>query len=405
MSNSFFAIPAALLWGSVAWRWPSRREGRTQQALWLALVALAATATLQIPTLEHAVHAAMPTEPNLIYALKHVLIVGVAAAAHEILRSVTLPADEARRLSRQRGIVAAAVAATLVVLFVRAPVDDAALTSQFADRYGREPAMLAFWAVFLTWLALALVSTVRLAWRYGRHAPRNPVSTAILLIGGSAAACFGYVVVKSIYLVAVNVSGGQRLAGPYATGTTGLLIVAMALMAIGCAWPTLGRLPGIRQLATLRRLRRLRPLWLALYEATPAIALTSPSPMTRVGIFRDLDVRLYRRVIEIRDGLLALRPYAPPDLHDRARDLAIEFGVGAQQLESVVEAAWVEVATRAKLRGDTAAGHHVTAVEGGFDAVSEAAILEQISRALSSSPTVAAIADRLETTEPAEGSV
>jgi hypothetical protein len=61
--------------------------------------------------------------------------------------------------------------------------------------------MLAFWT---------LVSTIRLTWRYGRQAPRSRLRTAILLIGGSATACLGYVAAKATYLVALGAQVEQR---------------------------------------------------------------------------------------------------------------------------------------------------------------------------------------------------
>ena len=70
--------------------------------------------------------------------------------------------------------------------------------------------------------------------------------------------------------------------------------------------------------------RRLTPLWEAIRAELPQIALGDDRRMLfgafgRFGLFgrfgvlggRSLDFALYRRVIEIHDGRLALRPYMP----------------------------------------------------------------------------------------------
>ena len=54
--------------------------------------------------------------------------------------------------------------------------------------------------------------------------------------------------------------------------------------------------------------------------------------------FRNLDFRLYRRVIEIRDGRLALRPFLDADVARRAREDAIMSGQCDGDVEATVEA-------------------------------------------------------------------
>ena len=84
-------------------------------------------------------------------------------------------------------------------------------------------------------------------------------------------------------------------------------------MAVGLLWPVLAEWPLVRHVAALRTYRQLYPLWRSYYEAEPSIALdgaTAESPFAAAGL-RDIEPRLYRRVIEIRDGMLAVRRYAP----------------------------------------------------------------------------------------------
>jgi hypothetical protein len=75
--------------------------------------------------------------------------------------------------------------------------------------------------------------------------------------------------------------------------------------------PAGGVLAGIRH--RHRDLRQLYPLWELLYRATPGIALDPPRSALADAIrLRNLEFRRYRRIIEIHDGRLALRPHLDP---------------------------------------------------------------------------------------------
>jgi hypothetical protein len=97
--------------------------------------------------------------------------------------------------------------------------------------------------------------------------------------------------------------------------------VAVALLAAGGAsatrWPVLLGGP-LRWWRARRSYRALEPLWAALCAELPEIALAGGGrPRRRFGLLRRPPVRratfaLYRRVIEIRDAHLALRPYFEP---------------------------------------------------------------------------------------------
>ncbi|MFD4669440.1 MAB_1171c family putative transporter [Lentzea sp. NPDC058450] len=85
-------------------------------------------------------------------------------------------------------------------------------------------------------------------------------------------------------------------------------LVAMTLWVAGAlltAWDG-----AVRLVRTWLGIRAVTPLWRALVAAQPQIALPAR---------HDLEFTLYRRVIEIRDGLLALRAHVPPHLPDWLR--------------------------------------------------------------------------------------
>jgi hypothetical protein len=94
-----------------------------------------------------------------------------------------------------------------------------------------------------------------------------------------------------------------------------------------------------------RNLRRLYPLWAALYAATPGIALDPPSSrMIDRFRLRDVQLRLYRRVIEIRDGRLALAVHLDPGVIARERAQALSVGLSPVDADAAGEAAALLVA-------------------------------------------------------------
>jgi hypothetical protein len=97
--------------------------------------------------------------------------------------------------------------------------------------------------------------------------------------------------------------------------------VGAVLVTAGFTAPTWGsHLSAVRRrLHLAAAYLRLWPLWHLLYTAVPGVALDPPrSRWADLAALRDLDYQLYRRLIEIRDGQLALAPYtnhaalAPP---------------------------------------------------------------------------------------------
>ncbi|WP_406086045.1 DUF6545 domain-containing protein [Kitasatospora purpeofusca] len=98
-------------------------------------------------------------------------------------------------------------------------------------------------------------------------------------------------------------------------------------------------------------LRRLGPLWSALRAERPEIELVTPEPWFGPGGGRRGDVRfaLFRRIIEIRDGQLSLRPH----LHPRVPFWVGEVvrPAGTEEFAILVEAAAIAAALEAARAG------------------------------------------------------
>ena len=142
---------------------------------------------------------------------------------------------------------------------------------------------------------------------------------------------------------------------------------------------------------------RLYPLWAVLRRAIPEIVLP-PDPTMR----RSIRYRLYRRVIEIRDAQLALRPYAEPERVARAAAAARSCGMAEEAVATVVEAAAVVTSVRSRFRGCPACAEALPAGYPGAapcsepcaDVGAEAARLITVSRAIRRSRFVRQAAGR-----------
>jgi len=179
--------------------------------------------------------------------------------------------------------------------------------------------------------------------------------------------------------VVSDLTRGSQAAGEDLVSTT-LGMITAALATAG-ATATLWAAP-VRWWRARRAYRALDPLWSALYAELPEIALT---PHHRPPL-RQAEFALYRRVIEIRDGTLALRPYHRPETLVRAAGAVS----GLDDREAVFEAAVLAAALETKRSGQPPLGapgypSPTASLETVGD---EAAWLARVSRAFTESPAV-----------------
>lgn len=152
------------------------------------------------------------------------------------------------------------------------------------------------------------------------------------------------------------------------------LAEAFAFLALDRAGP--GRPPILPR----HTVRRLKPLHAALTKAGPQAAGTAVPGVRPAGRYR-----LHRQVIEIRDAMLALRPYRDPRVASAATAAARASGLTGEDLAAAVEAAILASAIHAKATGHPVqrSGNDLTPLPGAGDMHSEAAWLRRVSRAFS----------------------
>lgn len=341
--------------------------------------------------------------PNLGRLLANAATLVAAFGALALLLHVNHPPDVARPRVRIRLAVALAAITALAVLFFisRTP----APTGTFSSLYGQQPSLAAYALVYATFLGFAVGELGWLSWRYSRFIRRRYLRAGLQTITVGCVLALGYVVDK-IVSVAQEVIGPSELGAPAGlcpspVSSVGcamsVALPAAAVIVAGVTMPMWGpwlELPG-RWLVQWRYYRRLRPLWAALHDVLPEIALASPSAVTGSYSRHDVGIRLYRRVIEIRDGALLLRDYHDPTLSTAAESAARHAGLSGERLRATVEATELAAAIEAKRRNRRAsstASPPPAALEP--DVRSEARWLAQVAAAFRRSPIVAEQARR-----------
>lgn len=276
----------------------------------------------------------------------------------------------------------AALAALFAVSPARTSPTNTALYTDFPMQYASYPEVLAYWAIFVIYLAITFVIIGRLAWHYGRTAGRTPVGNGLRLLAAGMVAGLGYLGYGTAVVAAraLGVQGSFISTAPSVIQVLfGALIV---LVAVGGGLPAMQHWPVVRQARHYRSLRLLYPLWNGLCEAVPGIALNPVAGWADRLDPRDLRIRLYRRVIEIRDDYMALRPADVPGVEDAVHAAAGRQRLSAADEATVAAATRLELARRAELRGETPAGtgdpHAYRDFAAGADLDSEVRLLRVV---------------------------
>jgi hypothetical protein len=200
---------------------------------------------------------------------------------------------------------------TVSVMWLTFAQGPAAPSATFGSHPVADVSMTAYILVFLTYLAYAIASVMAGTWRLARSSTELLLKGSLRAIALGCACCLAYVVVKVSaivsFLAGVPVPPGIESAVGQSCVALGAVLVAAGAGAVRSreraaelqAW-----------ISDWRRHRQLYRLWSDLTAAVPAVALDPASGPWRDALrLRDMHLRLYRRVIELRDAWLVLRPF------------------------------------------------------------------------------------------------
>lgn len=253
------------------------------------------------------------------------------------------------------------------------------------------PFALADKAVFLLYSLISLGLLVAVFARSAWHAEPGPLRAGLWLLVAGVGSAFAWTFwdIDDVRRLAQTARIGAR-EDVLSSILAAVTVVSVAAGATLSAWsPAVSSV--IARVRAYHAYRRIEPLWTALRTAVPGIALDPGRELAGGAEFA-----LYRRVIEIRDGHLALRAHFDPDLPARAEAAARRAGVREAEVAATVEAATLAAAIEAGRAGRRYDREPDPEPEPDADAdvAAEAAWLVRVSRAWQRRD---ALADRIET--------
>ncbi|MEU6314692.1 MAB_1171c family putative transporter [Streptomyces sp. NPDC047014] len=353
-----------MLWTVTLWRVPSAVRTVKQRALWAAFAALTLSMTLRLPGVMLRLDEWAGVN-NLSTLFKHWLGMIAAGAVVDFVVAIARP-ETGRRLRVRHGVALTAMAAMAVLFafFVPRPYE---VTDFFEHNAGNGWATV-YYLFFVVYLGIAMATATWLFWGSARHASARWLRTGVRLMGIGTAFGVLYTLVRAGYMtsrLAGLTDSGSDMAVDNATDALkytaiGFILVGSSIPAFGVAW---------RTVQDGRSHQRLQPLWQDLTAVTPDIVL-------RAGLLRSPRLRLYRRVIEIRDAALALDPYAGQDIRERAQEAALRAGFDPAT-SPAAEALWLRAAREAKARGAAPAA---TGPEPGTDGIDDLDFTTEVER-------------------------
>ncbi|MCO8308819.1 MAB_1171c family putative transporter [Streptomyces sp. RKCA744] len=321
---------------------------------------------------------------NLAFLVSFSLVVTLSASAWILVVYWHEPPEKAARTARRGFYAYASIILCMIVLFLAgdAPIER---RTDFETYYATTPYMAEFTLLYLLAQAVTLVSVAWRCWHWARVAGRPWLKRGLRLI-----------TIGAVCGVGVSVSRTTAVAARWAGADWDVLntrasvvfaILGLTVAALGFTLPTWDQqfTRAGNWMTRFRGYRGLYPLWDALRTAAPSIVLPVRIP------WWDFELRLTRRLAEINDGRLALRPHIDHRIRARALRLAEEAGLPEADAEAVAEAAQLMGAIVAK-QADIAHPpdrHPHGTVSGTAHGVDELAWLSAVARAFSQSPIAA----------------
>lgn len=343
-------IPAAVMWLAALLRLPAAVRQPRSRPFTLAVVLFAAAATLRIPEVAAVVQRLSGSSGAASIVLTDILAVLGAATFRKIVVNATQAATpNAPGVRKRRHYFAGGTIVALAVVDVFVPVQHV---------YGPEHAgpltfnqtiwLVTYCATFLPAIALSLLGVTASSWTAARSDSRRTNAGAFLLLGAGCSVGLLWVLAQYAMLVlnrlGLDASLPRALFKPF-------IVVALALVALSAIAPVPDLLATRwrRQWSPRARARSaaLRRLWRALIVATPSIRLDQPGDDS-TGI---RPTSSYRLLIEVRDGILAVRPYITQAMRDAAEQACDRVGP-RERCRLFSAAIQLELARASKLRGD-----------------------------------------------------
>ncbi|MET9690298.1 MAB_1171c family putative transporter [Streptomyces sp. NPDC006514] len=361
MINILFTGTAVVLLCFAAY-WVRGRGGHRPTGTW-AMAALLTSFALAFasyaPAVERAVESVVPHVARL---LSNTFTLTAATSVLAFLFQLNLDRERAHRQIRLRVIALAISVAGMTVFFAAEQLT------------GRNPALYACYVlIYISFLGYTAKDFLLQTWAQSKRSTRRSQRWGLRTTSVGCGFALVYAAYKLFALVSIGL--GLGLVPDHARCSTPLTpfrcafsvsapAVAVLLITVGLTLPAL-----LWPLSQLRRRRwernsftALEPLWREVASAVPEVVL---DPGSTDADTHDLDFHLHRRVIEINDGVLALRRYRQASVRDAAAaEVARRGTADAPQGDAEVEAAVIAAAVAAKHAGTVPEGDEAPPATG-----------------------------------------
>jgi len=237
--------------------------------------------------------------PDISVPLKNLATVAASAGMVHIVGIMSTTPSTGARLRRWVYALLAATGATMIILFILVPRSPA--RGDFVAEHAGTPLVTAYGVLAQLGLAVGLLCCLVLFRPAARRAEPGLLRTGLHLLSAGAVVGLLFMANRVLFQVS-HAMGSTALDGTPAMNVSRSLLGGMLLLfAAGISLPALS---GLRRWTSrYLALQRLRPFWLTVTTAVPSVVLGDPpTRLEDLLAVRSVQLRLYRRIIEIRDA-------------------------------------------------------------------------------------------------------
>jgi len=317
-------VVLALLWSVALARLTRRRPSAHHRAMTLSILAVALAAGVHEPVIAQALDSVTGVA-DLSALVRTLSGVGAVSAVWVFSEAVTGPARPRPYRRPWAYAVTLAVMGGLTLLFLvsdRLPEPGA-----FTDEQASWSTAVLFGAISHLAYAAGAGRGAVLFWTQARAAGRTLLRAGLYVLCAAAMVFLAYVGLRATSLIGAPL--GLRPPGWLADRRAPALVLGFLLFTVGCALPGLAVVGDY--VADYAALNRLHHLWHTLQRAVPGFVLgRTPSRLGDLLNPFNVRMRLYRRVIEIRDAQWSLGAPVDPDPTTEAALLLMALAVAGK---------------------------------------------------------------------------
>ncbi|MFF9778454.1 MAB_1171c family putative transporter [Streptomyces sp. NPDC013978] len=328
---------------------PARRRDVAWAALTAVYLLSALSFLFSISSMWRAIDDSLGTR-NLAVPLAQSCVVALLACQQVVLSYWGSPADRARRMSRKwLGSGLAVISGLFVLFFLLTPAVQR--PTDFTLYYAHDNIYATYLTLYISAYTFAELYLALACWRLAGRSPRTAVRIGLRIVSIGAAVTLGYSAVRIGNVIAaalgISLAGWEDFA--WICGDVGTILTLVGWLVPTITAQVQRTVYGIG----LRRAhRQLHPLWLAFHRAVPEIVLT-PNNSTAGDRppSQGISFQVYRRVVEIRDGQTAIRPYLDHDVRTASEQRHRAAGLAGDELHAAISADQIRAALTALTQG------------------------------------------------------